>query len=127
MPRLLELAVAAALTLGALGLAGAQTTPAAPAGGSSTSSAPAPQKSGADDPAPPGTAPTGGGIQGQNIFDVKPEVKRDASSDPDYLKQNNAQRNAVQPGNNAPMWRGVERGMEGYSSLPKSQAPEAGV
>jgi len=127
MPRLLELAVAAALTLGAVGLAGAQTTPAAPAGGSSTSSVPAPQKSGADDPVPPGTAPTGGGIQGQNIFDVKPEVKRDASSDPDYLKQNNAQRNAVQPGNNAPMWRGVERGMEGYSSLPKSQAPEAGV
>jgi formate dehydrogenase subunit gamma len=33
----------------------------------------------------------------------------------------------VQPGNNAPMWRGVAGGMEGYSSLPKSQAPEAGV
>ena len=81
-----------------------------------------------DDPAPPGAgAPAPGGIRGQNIFDVKPEVKPDASSDPDYMKQNNAQRNQAQPGNNAPMWRGVARGIEGYSSLPKSQAPEAGV
>lgn len=81
-----------------------------------------------DDPAPPGAgAPAQGGIQGQNIFDVKPEVKPDASSEPDYMKQNNAQRNRVQPGNNAPMWRGVAGGIEGYSSLPRSQAPEAGV
>jgi len=68
-----------------------------------------------------------GGIQGQNIFDVKPEVKPDASSDPNYLKQDNAARNKVQPGNSAPMWRGVAAGMEGYSSLPKSTAPEAGI
>lgn len=80
-----------------------------------------------DDPAPPPTAPATGGIQGQNILDVKPEVKPDASSAPNYLKQNNAERNRVQPGNNAPMWRDVARGVEGYSSLPKSQAPEAGV
>jgi len=71
--------------------------------------------------------PQQGGIQGQNIFDVKPEVKPDASSDPNYLKQDNATRNKVQPGNSAPMWRGVAAGMEGVSSLPKSQAPEAGV
>jgi formate dehydrogenase subunit gamma len=79
-----------------------------------------------EDPAPPpgATAPAApGGIQGQNIFDVKP----DASSDPKYMSQNNAERNKVQPGNNAPMWRGVAGGMEGFSSLPKSQAPEAGV
>ena len=50
----------------------------------------------------------------------------DASSDPNYLKQNNGERNKVQPGNNAPMWRGVAAGMEGFSSLPKSEAPEAG-
>jgi formate dehydrogenase subunit gamma len=81
-----------------------------------------------DDPAPPAqAAPAAGGIQGQNIFDVKPEVKRDASSEPGYDKQTNAQRNAVQPGNNAPMWRGVKQGLEGFTSLPKSQAPEAGV
>ena len=67
-----------------------------------------------------------GGIQGQNILDVKPEVKPDASSDPKYMEQNNAERNKVQPGNNAPMWRGVQAGVDGYSSLPKSQAPEAG-
>lgn len=77
----------------------------------------------ADDPAPGQS----GGIQGQNIFDVKPEVKRDASSEPGYMEQDNAARNRVQPGNNSPMWRGVQRGMEGYSSLPKDQAPEAGV
>ena len=81
-----------------------------------------------DDPAPPAAAPSGqGGIQGQNIFDVKPEVKPDASADPKYMQQNNAERNRVQPGNNAPMWRDVARGVEGYSSLPRSQAPEAGV
>jgi len=33
----------------------------------------------------------------------------------------------VQPGNNAPFWRDVGKGVEGYNSLPKSQAPEAGV
>ena len=75
-----------------------------------------------DDPAP--AAP--GGIQGQNILEVKPEVKPDASSDPKYMEQNNAERNKVQPGNNAPMWRGVAAGVDGFSSLPKSQAPEAG-
>jgi formate dehydrogenase subunit gamma len=88
------------------------------------------QNKATDDLAPPSgsAAPAGqGGIQGQNIFDVKPEVKPDASSDPNYLKQNNGQRNKVQPGNNAPMWRGVANGMEGVSSLPRSQAPEAGV
>ena len=79
-----------------------------------------------DDPPPtPGAAVPG--IQGQNIFDVKPEVKPDASSAPDYMKQSNAERNKVQPGNNAPMWRAVGAGAEGFTSLPKSQDPEAGV
>ena len=84
-----------------------------------------------DDPVPAPAAPAApGGIQGQNILEVKPEaaqVKPDASSDPDYMKQDNASRNKVQPGNNAPIWRGVAAGTEGFSSLPKSQAPEAGV
>ncbi len=79
-----------------------------------------------DDLPPPAAAPLGG-IQGQNILDVKPEVKPDASSDPNYMKQNNGERNRVQPGNNAPMWRGVAAGREGTSSLPRSEAPEAGV
>ena len=80
-------------------------------------------------PAPSQAAPAApqDGIQGQNILEVKPEVKRDASSEPDYMKQNNAQRNKVQPGNNAPMWRGVQAGAEGFTSLPKSEAPEAGI
>ncbi len=128
MPRFLELIAAGAFVLASAGGALAQSTTSAPAGGSSTQT-PAPAKGAvADDPAPPAqAAPATGGIQGQNIFDVKPEVKRDASNDPGYMQQNNGQRNAVQPGNNAPMWRGVQQGLEGYSSLPKSQAPEAGV
>jgi len=63
-----------------------------------------------------------GSIKSQNIMDVRP----DASSDPDYAQQSNAERAKVQPGNNAPMWRQVGAGVTGYSSLPKSQAPEAG-
>jgi len=67
------------------------------------------------------------GIRSQNILDLKPEVKPDASSDPNYPQQNNAERKKVQPGNNAPMWRSIAAGVEGYSSLPRSEAPEAGV
>jgi len=62
------------------------------------------------------------GIQSANIFDVKP----DANEAPGYAMQTNAERAKVQPGNNAPMWRQVGAGVTGYSSLPKSQAPEAG-
>ena len=63
-----------------------------------------------------------GAIQSQNIHDVKPE----ASADPNYLQQSNAERAKVQPGNNAPVWRQVGGGVTGYSSLPVEQAPEAG-
>ncbi len=70
----------------------------------------------------PATAPVTGGIQSQNIFEVKP----DASAEPNYLQQSNGERAKVQPGNNAPMWRQVGAGVTGYSSLPKSEAPEAG-
>jgi len=72
--------------------------------------------------APSQAAAQTSGIQGQNIFEVKPE----ASADPDYLKQSNGERNKVQPGNNAPMWRQVSGGITGYSSLPLTEAPEAG-
>ena len=70
------------------------------------------------------TAPAGAtaGVQGQNIFEVKP----DANEVPGYATQTNAERAQVQPGNNAPMWRQVGSGVTGYSSLPKTQAPEAG-
>ena len=67
-------------------------------------------------------APTPGGIQSQNIFEVRP----DASTEQGYDKQTNAERAKVQPGNNAPIWRQVGQGVTGYSSLPKSEAPEAG-
>ena len=62
------------------------------------------------------------GVQSQNIFTVKP----DASNEPGYDKQSNAERAKVQPGNNAPMWRAVGAGVTGTSSLPKAEAPEAG-
>ncbi len=62
-------------------------------------------------------------VQSVNIQDVKP----DASDAPGYAAQTNAERSKVQPGNNAPVWRAVGAGAEGYTSLPKSEAPEAGV
>jgi formate dehydrogenase subunit gamma len=97
------------LTAGLVGLAAAQSP--APAA--------APQASGAVTPVTPVAI---GGIQAQNIFEVKP----DASADPNYAKQSNGERAKVQPGNNAPLWRQVGEGVTGYSSLPKSEAPEAG-
>ncbi len=72
--------------------------------------------------AAPGAPTTAAGIQSQNIFEVRP----DASAGPGYDKQTNAERAKIQPGNNAPMWRQVGQGVTGYSSLPKSEAPEAG-
>jgi formate dehydrogenase subunit gamma len=76
-----------------------------------------------EDPAPAGaTAPAAGqpgGIRSANIFEIAP----DASKDPKYPEQTNAERGKVQPGNNAPMWRDVGKGVTGYSSLPY---PEAG-
>lgn len=99
------------VAIGFAGWVGAQTPTAQPA--------PAAQASGAVTPAP---AAAVGGIQGQNIFEVKP----DADADPNYAKQTNAERARVQPGNNAPVWRQVGSGVTGYSSLPKTEAPEAG-
>ncbi|QHE77461.1 formate dehydrogenase subunit gamma [Hydrogenophaga sp. PBL-H3] len=76
-----------------------------------------------DDPAPAAvTAPAAaqpGGVRSANIFEIAP----DAATDPKYSEQTNAERGKVQPGNNAPMWRDVGKGVTGYSSLPY---PEAG-
>jgi formate dehydrogenase subunit gamma len=68
------------------------------------------------------TPASNSGIQSANILDIQPE----ASADPGYATQTNAERAKVQPRNNAPMWRQVGTGVTGFSSLPKSQAPEAG-
>ena len=62
------------------------------------------------------------GVKSANIFQVAPG----ADTDPKYKDQTNAERGQVQPGNNAPMWRQVGQGVNGYTSLPQSQAPEAG-
>jgi formate dehydrogenase subunit gamma len=62
------------------------------------------------------------GVQSANIFSIAP----DANTDPKYADQNNGERDKVQPGNNAPMWRQVGAGVNGYTSLPTSVAPEAG-
>src|SRR5574343_535579 len=69
-------------------------------------------------PAPAAVA----GVKSANIFEVKP----DAADLPGYAEQTNAERGKVQPGNNAPMWRQMGSGATGYSSLPVTQAPEAG-
>ncbi len=97
----------AALLISVAGLSTAWAqAPAAPA-----AAAPAAQ-------AVPGTA----AVQSANILTLKP----DASDNPGYAEQKNGERAKVQPGNNAPMWRDVGAGATGYSSLPVSQAPEAG-
>ena len=67
-------------------------------------------------------ADTAAGVKSANIFQIAPG----ADTDPKYKDQSNAERGQVQPGNNAPMWRQVGQGVTGYSSLPLSQAPEAG-
>jgi len=72
-------------------------------------------------PAAP-AADAAGGVKSANIFQIAPG----ADADPKYKDQTNAERGQVQPGNNAPMWRQVGQGVTGYSSLPLSQAPEAG-
>ena len=90
------LSVAVVLSLAAVGAWAQTATPAAPA---------------AD-----------GGVKSQNIFEVRP----DANLVPGYAEQTNGERAKVQPGNNAPMWRQVGSGVAGYSSLPRSEAPEAG-
>lgn len=69
----------------------------------------------------PAAAPSGA-VQSVNIMDVTTE----ASAAPGYAQQTNGERARVQPGNNAPMWRQVGSGVTGTSSLPKSEAPEAG-
>ena len=97
--------LAVGLMLGGALSAAAQTAPA-------VSPAVAPQ---ADKAAAPG-------VQSANIFSIAP----DANTDPKYADQNNGERNKVQPGNNAPIWRQVGAGATGYSSLPASEAPEAG-
>jgi len=57
------------------------------------------------EPAPQQAAPQQqGGIKSANIFEIAP----DASKDPNYANQTNAERGKVQPGNNAPMWRCVD-------------------
>ena len=97
--------LAVSLMLGGALSVAAQTAPA-------VSPAAAPQ---ADKAAAPG-------VQSANIFSIAP----DANTDPKYADQNNGERNKVQPGNNAPIWRQVGAGATGYSSLPASEAPEAG-
>src|SRR5450830_967615 len=109
MKNVFSIASAFALTLVlSSGSVGAQSAPApAPA-----AAVPAVQAAPAD----------AGAVKSQNIFEVKP----DASQEPGYATQTNGERAKVQPGNNAPMWRQVGSGVTGYSSLPVSQAPEAG-
>ncbi|MDO5690872.1 MAG: formate dehydrogenase subunit gamma [Pseudomonadota bacterium] len=114
--RLIPFIRASALALGLIGGAWAQPAPESAAANAAASAAVA----AASAPAP--AAPGLGGIQSANIFEIAP----DATADPAYGQHTNAERGRVQPGNNAPLWRAVGSGVTGYSSLPTSQAPEAG-
>ena len=129
--RLIPFLQAGALALSLIGGAWAQSAPEATAAAeaaasaavtAASASAPAAQPSFSPSPAATTAAPAMGGIRSANIFEIAPG----AASDPDYGQQTNAERNRVQPRNNAPMWRAVGSGVTGYSSLPVSQAPEAG-
>ena len=117
----------AALVVGVSALAGApaalaqDTSAQAPAQTAPGLNVPAPG-AGAPPPGAPTTGPLGG-IQSANIFQVRP----DANERPGYAEQTNAERARVQPGNNAPMWRQVNSGNPGFTSLPHAQAPEAGI
>ena len=73
-------------------------------------------------PAPTAQADSSLGVKSANVFQLAPGADADAK----YKDQTNAERGQVQPGNNAPMWRAVGQGVSGYTSLPQSQAPEAG-
>ena len=97
------------LALATLGAAAQTAAPAAATAAPTTAAAPAP-------------ADNSLGVKSANIFQIAPG----ADADPKYKDQTNAERGQVQPGNNAPMWRSVGQGVTGHSSLPKSQAPEAG-
>ena len=116
--RCISLLAAGALALGLLGGgARAQSGPQAAASGAPAAAAGA--RTGFS-PGPGSAAMPG--IQSANIFQIAP----DAATDPNYARQTNGERARVQPGNDAPMWRAVGGGATGYSSLPKSEAPEAG-
>ena len=79
------------------------------------------QTAAAPTPAPTeATAASGqvGGIRSANIFEIAPG----AATDPDYASQTNAERRQVQPGNNAPMWRDVGKGVTGTTNIPALEA-----
>ena len=91
-------------------------------GVSAQTPAPATTAAAASPAAPAAPANAAPGVKSANIFQIAPG----ADADPKYKDQSNAERAQVQPGNNAPMWRAVGQGVTGYTSYPKSQAPEAG-
>lgn len=96
--------MAGALGLLASGLVNAQTASApTPAPTAITAQAPASEV---------------GGIRSANIFEIAPS----ADTDPNYASQTNAERRQVQPGNNAPMWRDVGKGVTGTTNIPALEA-----
>ena len=72
-------------------------------------------------PRPRRRAQASGGIQGQNIFEVKPEIKP-TRPDPGYMQQTNGERTGSARQQRADVARGRPR-HQGYSSLPKSRRP----
>jgi formate dehydrogenase subunit gamma len=71
--------------------------------------APAPAVAASPTPAVPAAQPNSGGPASMNIFDVPKATKEQQ------------ERQVSQPGNNAPVWRGVNSGTPFYTSIPGKQ------
>ena len=93
--------------LAALLLTGGAVLAAEP--GPAAAAAPAPVAA----PVPLAGAPA---IRSANILTLQ-----DASAEPGYAEQSNAQRAQVQPGNNAPVWRQVGQGVSGTVNMPYAE------
>ena len=93
--------------LAALLLTGGAVLAAEP--GPAAAAAPAPVAA----PAPLAGTPA---IRSANILTLQ-----DASAEPGYAEQSNAQRAQVQPGNNAPVWRQVGQGVSGTVNMPYAE------
>jgi formate dehydrogenase subunit gamma len=124
-------ALVAPLAAAADAPARAATQPAAtPPAASAQASAKAPEaaepaRRAAENPQGPGAEAPGQTGPGTALMAPAPNPRAPGApyvESVDILKQNQAERTRVQPGNNAPTWRLVKQGVENYASLPYREA-----
>lgn len=105
-------------------LAAAADTP-APAAAAKPAEVAEPARRGADNARGPGAETPGPTAPGQALKGPVPDPRAPGApyvESVDILKQNQAERTATQPGNNAPTWRLVKSGVDNYASLPYREA-----